>query len=78
MRSVRPGRSRVPPALRCGPRSELPRIRGASVDRCATVLGLVGAIFGYAYERTGNLFVLIAVHTGYNLVLMAVSATAFV
>ncbi len=44
----------------------------------ALVLTLVGAVFGYVYERTDNLLVPIAVHTGYNLVLMAVSAAAFI
>ncbi|QLG48046.1 type II CAAX endopeptidase family protein [Natrinema halophilum] len=44
----------------------------------ALILTLVGAVFGYVYERTENLLVPIAVHTGYNLALMIVSATAFV
>lgn len=43
----------------------------------ALILSLVGAIFGYAYERTDNLFVPIVAHVGYNFALMAVSAIQF-
>ena len=44
----------------------------------ALVLTLVGAVFGYVYERTDNLLVPIVTHAGYNLALMAVSATVFI
>lgn len=43
----------------------------------ALVLAVVGAIFGYVYERADNLLVPIVAHVGYNLALMAVGAVQF-
>ncbi|MFC6865420.1 CPBP family intramembrane glutamic endopeptidase [Halomicroarcula sp. GCM10025817] len=53
----------------------LTNFTGALPPILATIalLTAVGAVFGVAYERTGNLAVPIAVHATYNLVLLSVS-----
>lgn len=42
------------------------------------VLAVVSLVFGYAYERTGNLTVPVAIHAAYNLVLSLLSYVALV
>jgi hypothetical protein len=42
------------------------------------LLALVSLVFGYAYERTGNLTVPVAIHALYNAVLLGVSYLALV